>query len=116
MRWSALVFLFLLTGCTSAIDAPEPIITSAWGEVFMIARTPQLHAPAFWSTADVSAFVWVESDSAGVHQDVRFLNEKGLTTPIALPLSPIRPDQLTLWRTSNDDSILFYLDAAPSGE
>lgn len=115
MRWFVLLFLLLVAGCTSAADPPAKPVPSAWGEVLTIAHTPQLHAPAFWSTGDISAFAWIESDSAGVHQDVRFLNDKGLTAPLALPLSPVRPDRLMLLPVG-DDSLLFYLDAAPSGE
>ncbi|HEX2621362.1 MAG TPA: hypothetical protein VHL11_14485 [Phototrophicaceae bacterium] len=109
------ILTLTLIGCgNQLLPTPTaiPETKSVWGRVLTIATTEHADAPAFQVEDGIVTFAWVGSDAAGVHQDVRILDEHGLSETIALPLSPIRPDRLTVINTgTGGSSLVFYLDA-----
>lgn len=82
------MLLLLLTACTP--KATE-LSRSTWGILYPLGSAEQIEAPAFWASRSAIDAVWVNADSAGIHQDIRGIFNRNLSPTVVLPLPPQQP-------------------------
>lgn len=88
---------------------------SAWGPLLILARAPQIDAPALAVGGGQVALAWVGRDPDGVHHDARMLRAGALTETVILPLPPRRPYQQRFYPADGGRFHLLWLDADPDG-